>query len=165
LVSSRHIKELADKVLGGGFGSKPQASGNKIKFSPLSDSEWSQLREVGTLKVRPIVYASGTSDLTQKGKEQVDSIVKNIDHYPNFRIEIRGHTGTRGDKRMNELLSQDRADSVLRYMDITYGVTPERIRSVGFGGSKPLSRNQGESSRAYNYRLPRVEIVLVTEVI
>lgn len=165
LLSSRHIKSLSEKVAQGGFAAKQAADGPGIRFAALTEREWDALKPVGTLKVRPVVFASGSSDLTLEGKAQVDTIVKSLAHYPNFRVEVRGHSGIRGDKRMNKLLSQDRAESVLRYIDITYGVAPERIRSVGFGGEKPLARNPGESSRAYNYRLPRVEIVLVSEVI
>ena len=100
-----------------------------------------------------------------QGKEEIDLIIKNLQHYPNFRIEIRGHTGTRGEAYMNQVLSQERADTVLRYLDITYGIDANRVRAIGLGGTKPLAKLPGESTRAYNYRLPRVEIVLVSEVL
>ena len=121
------------------------------------------LREVGTLKIRPIVFASGTYDLTLEGKSELDVAIENLKHYPNFRLEIRGHTGTRGDAKQNQILSQERADSVKRYLQITYGISKNRMRALGFGGTKPLQRKSGESFRSYNYRLPRVELVLVAE--
>jgi outer membrane protein OmpA-like peptidoglycan-associated protein/ABC-type nitrate/sulfonate/bicarbonate transport system substrate-binding protein len=164
IISSRYIKSLSDHVLQTGFGSKQTGDANIITFSPLTDSKWENLKEVGTLKVRPVLFASGTSDLTLEGKKQIDRIVKSLSHYPSFRVEIRGHSGKRGDKKLNLLLSEDRAESVLRYIDITHGIDSNRVRSIGFGGSKPLAKKQGESNRSYNYRLPRVEIVLVSEV-
>jgi hypothetical protein len=36
---------------------------------------------------------------------------------------------------------------------------------VGYGASKPLPRQPDESERAYDYRLPRVELALVSEVL
>jgi outer membrane protein OmpA-like peptidoglycan-associated protein len=88
-----------------------------------------------------------------------------LQHYPHFRVEVRGHTGLRGDANANLALSQERADAVLRYIDVTYGLDGNRVRAIGFGDSKPLAKKPGESDRAYNYRLPRVEIVLVRESI
>ena len=42
---------------------------------------------------------------------------------------------------------------------------PNRLRIVGYGSEKPLPRLPDESERAYGYRLPRVELSLVSEVL
>ncbi len=132
-------------------------------FPAISKRGWRQLHEVGTLKIRPIVFASGTHTLTDEGKQQLSQATENLKHYPNYRVEIRGHTGTRGDKQLNEQLSSDRAKTVLTHLQNDYGIDKNRLRAIGFGGSQPLARASGESSRAYNYRLPRVELVLLAE--
>jgi len=133
-------------------------------FPALRDAEWDTLREIGTLKVRPITFQSGTSQLSLEGKRELDRAAENLTHYPNFRVVITGHTGLRGDPKANRELSQERADSVARYLGVTYGVDPNRLRVIGKGAEAPLARKPGESARSYNYRLPRVEMFLVTEV-
>lgn len=115
------------------------------------------------MKVRPIVFQSGSYTLTFEGKKELDKAAENLKHYPNFRVLVKGHTGFRGDAEANRVLSQHRAESVVRYLSEAYGIDPNRIRPIGYGGSKPLQKKPGESSRAYNYRLPRVELALVTE--
>ncbi len=77
---------------------------------------------------------------------------------------MRGHTGLRGDPESNRSLSQARADAVARYLMQDLALQPSRIQAFGFGSQRPLKRRAGEADRAYNYRLPRVELVLVTEV-
>lgn len=140
------------------------ASGSLTKdFTGLSSEQWAQLKEVGTLRILPITFQSGTSILRTEGKEQLDALVKSLVHYPNFRIAVRGHTGTTGDDRQNEILSEERADSVRRYLTVTYGIDEDRILVTGYGGSRPLLRKAGESLRAYRYRLPRVELALLGE--
>ena len=67
----------------------------------------------------------------------------------------------RGDAEANLQLSQDRADAIARYLALTHAIPEARIRAVGYGGEQPLPRLPEESDRAYAYRLPRVEIVLV----
>jgi outer membrane protein OmpA-like peptidoglycan-associated protein/DNA-binding transcriptional LysR family regulator len=141
------------------------ANSLEAPFAPLDAKGWQALKEVGTLKVDPIVFQQGTSNLSLLSKQVVDAAVERLRHYPNFRVVVKGHTGTRGDKQLNQELSQQRAEAVQRYMTITYNIDPDRLRSVGFGGSAPLERRGGESKRAYEYRLPRVELVLVREEI
>lgn len=167
LVNSGFVQELNEHFVNNGGFKSPSASqqGAAAMFAALTDKQWNRLETIGSLKTRNIVFVSGTSDLTQDGKKQVDEQMSDLSHYPNFRIEVRGHTGLRGNKDANIALSQERADAVLRYIEITHGIENNRARAKGYGSSKPLPQLPGESSRRYNYRLPRVEIKLVRETI
>jgi len=167
LIASQFIAELYE-VLGksGGWaqaGSDTNANVNQ--FAELSEAQWSSLQEIGSLKARKIAFASGTSELTSEGQLKIDELVKDLKHYPSFRVEVRGHTGVRGDPQVNLALSRDRAEAVIAYMLGAHEVAPARVRALGFGGERPLVKKQNESSRAYRYRLPRVELVLVRETI
>lgn len=132
-------------------------------FEALSAAQWEALRPIGTLKVRPITFQSGTAQLSLEGKRELDKAADNLAHYPNFRVVVAGHTGLRGDAEENRRLSQERADSVARYLQVTYTVDEDRLRALGKGASEPLPQQNGESARSYNYRLPRVELLLVAE--
>lgn len=136
-----------------------------VRFAALSAAQWQGLREVGTLQVRPILFQSGTATLSYEGKLELDQAAQSLQHYPNFRVLIKGHTSTQGDARANKELSEARAEAVKRYLSVTHDLDQNRARAVGYGGSKPLPRQPGESLRAYSYRLPRVELVLVSEVL
>jgi outer membrane protein OmpA-like peptidoglycan-associated protein len=137
--------------------------GHQAKFAPLSDGEWEKLKELGTLRVDPIVFQHGEATLDLLGKEVIDKAVQLLAHYPNFRVVVRGHTGAKGDPDANLRLSQERAESVARYLTVTHNIDPNRIRAIGYGGTRPLPKLEEESVRAWQYRLPRVELVLVRE--
>ena len=109
------------------------------------------------------MFQSGSASLTYEGKQEVDRAVENLRHYPNFRVVISGHSGLRGDALANTELSQARANSVGRYLRVTYALDSNRLKAAGQGSSEPLPKLPGESNRAYNYRLPRVELTLVAE--
>lgn len=143
---------------GGSFG-KPR----ELSFDSLTDEQWNKLKEVGTLKLDPIIFQHGDSSLDVLGKEVVDRAVELFSHYPYFRIVVKGHTGTRGDPDENQRLSQERAEAVSRYLTVTHNIDPNRIRAVGYGGERPLPRSEGESLRAWQYRLPRVELALARD--
>ncbi|MEZ4376458.1 MAG: OmpA family protein [Polyangiaceae bacterium] len=65
-------------------------------------------------------------------KELVDYLKK----YPNVKLEIEGHTDSRGSDRYNKDLSERRAASLRKWL-IKSGISEERLTSVGYGESKP----------------------------
>jgi len=164
IISRQFISKLyVGAVTGGGTQGGPPSL--ERKFAALTDAGWQVLKEVGTLKALPVSFQSGTAELSHEGKLELDRAMETLSHYPNFRVVIKGHTGVRGDPEENQLLSQERAESVARYLGVTYNVDPNRLRIVGLGAKQPLPQLAGESERAYSYRLPRVELSLVAEQI
>lgn len=134
-------------------------------FETLTPDQWDALMEIGTLKIRPINFQSGTSRLGEQGVSEIDMAAANLTHYPNFRVLVRGHTGLRGDAPANRALSLERAEAVRKYLLEKHGLEEQRVRAVGLGSERPLMRDPGESDRSYEYRLPRVELSLVAEAL
>ena len=152
-------------LYGGGSKKEETAAGDislSRRFSRISDSEWNSLTVVGSLKLRPVTFRSGTSVIDDNGQEEIEEIVESIRHYPNFRILVKGHSGLRGDAQANRELSRVRAEAVKKYFETSYGIDPNRIRTIGAGSGEPLSRRGEESEREYDNRLKRVEILLLT---
>jgi len=139
------------------------ASRQKIDFDNLDDARWNRLKTVGKLKIRPIVFQSSTPILSMTGKEEVDRAADVITHYPQFRILIKGHTSPSGDEEANKKLSQDRADSVRKYLVSVHDIDQDRIKAIGLGSKEPLPRPEKESFRAYKLRLQRVEFLFLEE--
>lgn len=165
LTNSSFIKQLFDLLESGQFVASDVGSNNNAIFSSLTNDQWSRLEKLASLKARKIQFSSGDSKLTPDDKRAIDSVIQDLEHYPAFRVEIRGHTGLRGEAEENIQLSKTRANSVLEYVLSQYDIDKNRIRAVGLGSSEPLKKLSGESNRAYRYRLPRVEIVLLGEAI
>ncbi|MDQ7783722.1 MAG: phosphate ABC transporter substrate-binding/OmpA family protein [Desulfomonilaceae bacterium] len=169
LTYSRYLEELfLTGVTGFTSPADEQRSGSFVKqekatFSPLTDEQWNRLTEVGKLKLDPVMFQHGSSDLDMLGKEVLDKAVQLFAHYPNFRLIVKGHTGTKGDPEENQRLSLERAGAVTRYLSVTHSIDPNRMRAVGLGGTEPLPKKDDELLRSWQYRLPRVELVLVRE--
>lgn len=70
------------------------------KFKSLSRGRWMKWKEVGSLKVEPIRFMSGTSDLDEHTLVSFEKLVEMLQTYPNYRIKVVGHTGRRGDKAL-----------------------------------------------------------------
>ena len=76
-----------------------------------------------------------------------------------LHVTILGHTGSEGDATANLQLSEERA-ALAHAMAVELGLARDRITSLGVGGGSPLPREDGESDRAYQSRLARVEVSL-----
>ena len=166
LIKRSFLEELYASGISGfakprsGFGQDGQ---KQLSFPPLDDSGWASLSEVGTLKLKPIIFQHGSADLDMLAGVELDAAAEKLSHYPNFRVVIKGHTGTRGDVQENLLLSQQRADGVAEFLKTRHGIDSNRLHAIGFGGTRPLPQKDNEPLRAYQQRLLRVELVLVRE--
>lgn len=158
-----------DKIIGKlmmkmGAGTGSDLKSTSVDFKPLSDSAWSLLRPVGTLKVDPISFNSGSGKVDESGLKTVESLIPKLENYPRFRVVVEGHTGTRGDRQANLELSQTRADAVKEVLVQKFQVDPDRVRSVGVGPDRPLKQQNDESLRAWQNRLSRVEVRFMREI-
>ncbi len=168
LIKRSFLEELYTQGISGftrpgtGFGNSANSS-PEIAFPPLDAAGWEKLSEVGTLKLKPIIFQHGSAELDMLAEVELDAAAEKISHYPKFRLVIKGHTGTRGDSGENLILSQNRANSVAGYLKTKHGFVANRLHAVGYGGTRPLKQHENESLRSYQQRLLRVELVLVRE--
>ena len=81
----------------------------------------------------------------------LDRAVEVLKRYPDIRMEVSGHTDSRGKADYNRDLSQRRADSVKLYL-ISKGIDSSRLMSVGYGLDRPIADNLTESGRSKNRR-------------
>ncbi len=79
-----------------------------------------------------------------------------VDH-PAFRLNIAGHTDSKGDPDFNLTLSQDRAEAIRRYIEQKGKLPPNRIESMGYGSTQPLkdevTRDDARTNRRVEFRL------------
>jgi len=73
-------------------------------------------------------------------------------HKEVIKLEVRGHTDSRGGAAANLDLSNRRAASVMKWL-ITHGIAPERLGSKGFGQTRPIDTNDTEEGRKNNRRV------------
>jgi outer membrane protein OmpA-like peptidoglycan-associated protein len=88
------------------------------------------------------------------------SVAKVLQEYEKTMIEVAGHTDSTGSDRYNQLLSEQRAQSVTNHL-VEFGIKPVRIDTVGYGETMPIASNNTESGRRQNRR---VELTLLPYV-
>ena len=69
-----------------------------------------------------------------------------------MKVTIQGHTDDVGDNAYNLDLSKKRAKTVRDYL-ISKGIAADRIRSEGYGETRPVQKGTDEISRQMNRRV------------
>ena len=81
----------------------------------------------------------------------LDDLVAFMKEKPKVEIEVAGHTDSDGSDTYNLQLSKDRAAAVRSYL-IAKGVSGNRVKSLGYGESKPIASNATDEGKARNRR-------------
>lgn len=101
--------------------------------------------------VENIYFEIDKAYLKKDSLDIIDKLIKIMRGNRELRVEVRGHTDSTGDRDYNQKLSERRADAVVEYM-IKNGISPERVRSVGFGQTRPVASNETREGRRKNRR-------------
>jgi OOP family OmpA-OmpF porin len=81
--------------------------------------------------------------------DEAASILK--DH-PSIHVVIQGYTDGIGTQEYNQKLSERRANAVYRYL-VSKGVSPSRMKTIGYGKLNPIADNSTDEGRAINRRV------------
>lgn len=103
-----------------------------------------------------ILFETGSASLAGALQSDLRVLASNLNRYPNSTVEVQGHTDNVGSSAFNQDLSERRARSVASVL-ASNGVSPARLRSVGFGEDQPIASNLSPEGRAQNRR---VQIVI-----
>lgn len=84
--------------------------------------------------------------------KELINVINFMKKHPQLRIEIQGHTDNKGGLLYNEKLSQRRAEKVRSIM-VDAGINAQRIRTIGYGETKPIATNDTDEGRQENRRV------------
>ena len=109
------------------------------------------------IRLTGLRFKSGSSDIRPEDYALLTKVQQVIREFPDRRIEIHGHTDSKGDEADNLKLSEDRARAVRDYLADNMNLSAEDMEVIGFGESRPLVSNDTAAGRIQNRR---IEIVL-----
>jgi outer membrane protein OmpA-like peptidoglycan-associated protein len=121
-------------------------------FEP-SEASILQERKNIILRLTGLQFASGSSKLDPDAIALLAKVQTALDVYPDSAILVEGHTDANGPAELNARLSDERANTVMRYMISEMKIAPRRLNSVGFGSNRPIALNTSATGRAKNRRI------------
>jgi len=108
-----------------------------------------------------VLFDTGKYGLRPEAKEKLAKLSGIVLAHPGLNLAVEGHTDSVGSDKMNQTLSEKRAESVRSYL-LDQGLAQDSVSSQGFGKSTPVADNTTAAGRRKNRR---VEIIVSGEVI
>lgn len=110
-----------------------------------------------TLSDNAVKFGFNKSDLSAQAKAALDAFAQQVKAMnKNVFIEVQGHTDNIGSEKINLRLGQERADNVMRYLNMEQGIPLNRMSAVSYGEYKPIADNKTAAGRAENRRVTLV---------
>jgi outer membrane protein OmpA-like peptidoglycan-associated protein len=126
----------------------------KVQLEPAKAKVTKEKIEI----LEKVFFDTGRATIKEASFALLDDVAAILVEYPDIRrIQIEGHTDSRGRASTNKRLSQARADSVMKYLE-GKGVEPGRMVAVGFGEDRPIDPANNAAAWEQNRR---VEFVIL----
>lgn len=103
-----------------------------------------------------VLFSVNRAELSSGGVRNVQKLAGFLNQYPQRKVLIEGHTDSTGSLRINQPLSERRADAV-RTALVGMGISGDRIQTRGYADAHPVASNNTAAGRQLNRR---VEIIL-----
>ncbi len=106
-----------------------------------SSSTMRNLQQGRRLVLRNIFFDYNQATLRSRSKHELNRLFDFLKSNPTVKIEVSGHTDSRGNDDYNMRLSKDRAQAVVDYL-VRNGISSSRLTAVGYGETRPIARNE-----------------------
>ncbi|MGE3561115.1 MAG: OmpA family protein [Nitrospira sp.] len=104
------------------------------------------------LRRNTIQFPLNSASLLPDGKAILNSVAVILQENPTVAFEVGGHTDNVGLEQANEVLSEQRATTVVEYL-ISQGIAAERLTPKGYGASRPIVESVANEGHWQNRRI------------
>jgi len=125
---------------------------NTTDLSAAAAAVEKAIAETGKFVTNNILFETGKATLKPESMEEIQKVAEYMKKNPTARFEVQGHTDNQGSDKINDPLSQQRAEAVVKALE-DQGVDPFNLRPVGKGSHEPVADNSTEEGRAKNRRV------------
>jgi outer membrane protein OmpA-like peptidoglycan-associated protein len=104
------------------------------------------------LKSGKLNFATSSWEILDDSYATLDKIAKLIKGCNGASVEVGGHTDNTGTAPGNQVLSEQRAKAVVKYLTGA-GVSASQLKAVGYGQDKPIADNATAAGKRENRRI------------
>lgn len=158
---SGQLDELAavSNAARGGAKAAQDTADSAVAGVNATNERISALDDYEPQSVAAVNFRTGSAILSPDSKTKLDDIATKALNAKGYVLEVSGYADTTGNVERNRMLSQRRADAVIRYLVENHSIPLRRIVTpYGYGESHPVAENTSREGRAQNRR---VEIKLL----
>lgn len=110
----------------------------------------------GKIIVNGIKFDINKATLKPESMGPINEIYTMMAKNPDLKFSVEGHTDSDGNDANNQTLSEARAKTVMNQL-VSMGISNDRLKSTGYGESKPIADNSSAEGKANNRRVEFVK--------
>jgi outer membrane protein OmpA-like peptidoglycan-associated protein len=152
---SGQIEELSQvaNLAKGGAAAAQETADVAVDGVNRTNDRISSLDDYDVRKSETINFRVGSAVLSRDAKSMLDQIATEAKSEKGFIIEVRGFASSDGSENSNRVLSQRRAEAVMRYLAENHDIPLRRIvLPFGYGEAMPVADNSSRDGRKQNRR-------------
>lgn len=152
---SGQIEELSQvaNLAKGGAAAAQETADVAVDGVNRTNDRISSLDDFEVKKSETINFKVGSAVLNADAKTMLDQIATEAKSEKGFVIEVRGFASADGAENSNRVLSQHRAEAVMRYLAENHNIPLRRIvLPYGYGEAMPIADNSSRDGRKQNRR-------------
>lgn len=130
---------------------------SNIRLANAGADHRHKLLETGNFSTNEILFESGKATLHSSSFKVIDEIGEILENNTNKKLRIVGHTDSDGSVRDNQVLSEQRAESVRKYLLNHFNISSNKIETEGRGELDPIDNSDTTAAKSKNRR---VEFIL-----
>jgi outer membrane protein OmpA-like peptidoglycan-associated protein/tetratricopeptide (TPR) repeat protein len=130
------------------------------------DIELEKAQKGAKITLENIFFDYDDASLRDESKPELDRLAEFMQKNSDIKVEISGHTDSKGDNSYNQKLSQQRAQSAVDYLVKEHNIDKERLKAVGYGETRPIAPNilaSGEDNSNGRQLNRRIELEILDE--
>jgi outer membrane protein OmpA-like peptidoglycan-associated protein len=116
----------------------------------------SALNTEGKIVTHGILFDTGSDKIRPESLPTLKKILAILEENPDLKFSIEGHTDNQGKREINQPLSENRASAVKSWLT-GKGISEVRLKTKGWGDTKPIDTNDTPEGRANNRRVEFVK--------
>ena len=142
---------------GRGATSAPPPKGREAAPMPATSAPTAELERkliaTGEIRLENVYFETGSAVLLPESETTLNEVGHTLEHFAALKIEVQGHTDSRGSSGFNQKLSQARAESVRSYLLQHFLLKPEQLVARGYGERAPEVKEKNDEDRRRNRRV------------
>lgn len=118
------------------------------------------LQKGDVIRLNNIFFEFNSSLLKEESYVELHTLAELMRRNPSLHIELSAHTDDVGSDSYNLRLSTRRGQAAIDYLVNEEHISPDRLKTIGYGETRPLVPNDSDENRAINRRVEFVVLDL-----
>lgn len=123
---------------------------NNITITKTKDEKRYEVGQI--IIMENIFFEFDKSIILPQSFVELNNLINLLNKNPYMKIELSGHTDSKGSDNYNQKLSYTRVKAVYEHL-ISQGISSKRLQYRSYGASQPIADNETDEGRAKNRRV------------